>query len=70
MKTSHRTQELIVLDIIKRKGYVSRNDCLSRYISRLGAIIYRLVGRGQIKVTSRGYVEGDYHYVAKIIKKK
>ncbi|CAD7288251.1 helix-turn-helix domain-containing protein [Campylobacter suis] len=31
---------------LKEKGYITRNECLSRFISRLGAIIYRLKERG------------------------
>ena len=33
------TQKKWVLDQIKEKGFITRNECLKVYISRLGAII-------------------------------
>jgi len=40
------TQIVWVLNELKEKGYVSRNAALQNYISRLGAIIHILKGRG------------------------
>ena len=34
-----KTQRQIVIDKLKQDGFITRNECLARYISRLGAII-------------------------------
>jgi len=40
------TQEQFVEDILLEDGEISRNYCLSRFITRLGAIIWKLKDRG------------------------
>lgn len=70
-KETSQTQDLMVLSVIKRQGFISRNYCLDIHISRLGAIICRLTGQGKIQVKDRGYTEdGDYEYIAKVTTKK
>lgn len=58
-----KTQEEIILKQLALKGCVSRNWCLRRYISRLGAIINRLKKAGWNFET--GYDKGDYVYKLK-----
>jgi hypothetical protein len=45
---------------LKYKGYISRNECLKNYISRLSAIIYDLKEEGMEFETKK--VGGDYRY--------
>ncbi len=40
------TQVKFVEAILKKKGSISRNFCLQRYISRLSAIIFELKAQG------------------------
>jgi len=49
-----QTQEAFVYAQLKSKGKISRNFCLSKYISRLGAIIHTL--RHDFNLT----IEGGY----------
>jgi hypothetical protein len=49
----------IIYGLLER-GYITRNECLSRYISRLGARICDLETRGWTFKTER--VRGDYLY--------
>ena len=55
-----QTQEAYILNELKTKGSISRNQCLKRYISRLGARIgdikamgYEIVG-GYVKTKNGG----------------
>ena len=50
----HETQEEFVLRVLKAQGFITRNFCLQRYISRLGAYICQL--------KKQGYVIGGYHH--------
>jgi len=63
-----QTQEAFVYAQLKSKGKISRNFCLSKYISRLGAIIHTL--RHDFNLTIEGgYVKRgkskDYVYFLK-----
>ena len=40
------SQRKWVLERLRVDGFVTRNQCLHRYITRLGAIIYRLKKEG------------------------
>ncbi len=58
------SQKEWVLDKLKTNGYVSRNQCLRNYISRLGAIIWTLKDDGYIissKIIKKGK-RSDYIY--------
>ncbi len=66
-----QSQKLIVLEILKREGKISRNQCLKMYITRLGAIVNLLIRDGHefvnrsktAGVNMWGYKdEGDYVY--------
>ena len=39
----NQTQKQFVIEQLREKGSVTRNECLRNYISRLGAIIYNAV---------------------------
>ena len=63
-----KSQKQIVWEQMSKKGYVSRNWCLSRYISRLSAIMNQLKFEGIIadghwgrKITNKQ--DNDYYYV-------
>lgn len=60
------TQLEIVKLKLERDGFITRNECLQKYISRLGALIYRLKKQGYEFETE--YVETqrgkDYKYIA------
>jgi len=43
-----QAQKQWVIDRLNKNGYISRNECLSVYISRLGAIIHTLKQEGWI----------------------
>lgn len=43
---TNKTQEKFVEAVLKKKGKISRNFCLQRYISRLSAIIFTLKTKG------------------------
>ena len=55
MKTTQRES---VLEQLKSSGYISRNDCLKRFITRLGAIICDLNKEGW-KLEGK-FVKTDY----------
>jgi hypothetical protein len=55
------TQIEFVKKALKNKGFITRNECLREYISRLGAIILVLKHEGYHFRTER--VKGDYKYV-------
>lgn len=52
--TKEETQRAFVLDEFERKGYITRNECLRCYISRLSAIIFNLRAEGYV-------IEGQYY---------
>lgn len=55
-----QTQKQWVIAQLKENGEITRNQCLSRYISRLGAIALTLKKEGwQLEGFNR---EGDYVY--------
>ena len=54
------TQLKTVLDRLEETGEISRNYCLSRYISRLSAIIYSLKKKDY--KFKEGWKDGDYVY--------
>ena len=43
---TNETQKEFVKDVLLSKGYITRNECLRNYISRLGAIIHTLKSEG------------------------
>ena len=54
------TQEQRVVGQLKEAGYISRNQCLNNYISRLSAIIVTLKRKGwEFKPMN---VDSDYIY--------
>lgn len=56
-----KTQYNVVLRHLIKYGYVTRNWCLRKYISRLSAIIYGLKKRGyRFEISREG---GDYKYI-------
>ena len=55
------SQEKTIIDKLKKDGYVNRNWCLDRYISRLSAIICDLTKKGWVFKTERQ--GGDYYYI-------
>lgn len=55
-----KTQIERVKGRLNQRGYITRNECLSNYITRLSAIIYTLEKQGMIfKTEQKG---GDYIY--------
>ena len=57
------TQEEFVINQLKEKGYITRNECLRNFISRLGAIMCKLKKEGYEFDTKT--VGGDYVYTLK-----
>lgn len=56
-----KTQYNVVLRHLIKYGYVTRNWCLRKYISRLSAIIYELKKQGyRFEISREG---GDYKYI-------
>lgn len=55
-----KTQAEFILKQLKSKGEISRNQCLRKYISRLGARIHDLRKMG-FKFTTE-HRKGDYVY--------
>ena len=53
-----RTQKKLVIEELENNGYVSRNDCLKHFITRLGAIICELNKEGYDLVGK--YVKTSY----------
>lgn len=56
----NKTQKQRVETKLLRDGFITRNECLRNYISRLGAIICDLTKEGWEFETK--FVDGDYHY--------
>ena len=64
------TQRVWIIEQLMTKGYVSRNECLANYISRLSDIIFRLKQKGWTFRTEKIYSDAKhynffYHVVAK-----
>lgn len=59
------SQQEWVLRELRTKGYVTRNECLGRFISRLSAIIFNLKEEGHtIKSETFKTVNGlDHKYI-------
>lgn len=57
---SAKSQKKFVEQEINRKGYITRNEALKMYISRLGAIMCRLKEEG-LQFTAYK-ADGDYVY--------
>lgn len=51
-----------VVQRLLKVGYITRNECLSNYITRLSAYILELKEEGWVFETSN--VNGDYKYTA------
>jgi len=68
------TQLQWVKDKLKKDGFITRNECLSNYISRLGAIISVLKEQGYefeagyFKLETMFGISKDYKYTLKDIK--
>ena len=67
-----KTQKDIVLELILKQGGISRNKCLSLFITRLGAIIKQLEYDGYVFESFYGKAKGftgtnrrNYYYVLK-----
>ena len=54
------SQKTTVLKIMREKGYITRNECLRMFISRLGAIIWQLKSEG-MNITGE-WKDGDFIY--------
>ncbi len=54
------TQKQRVIGKLRQDGFITRNECLRNYISRLGAIICDLKNDGYVFRTKE--VKGDYVY--------
>lgn len=54
MKAKKQTQLERVINKLNRDGFITRNECLRVYISRLGALINKL------KVAGWEFEEGEY----------
>lgn len=63
---AQKTQEQFVKQILREKGQINRNLCLSLFITRLGAIINRLNREGW-NITG-SYTEDHRDYVYKVVK--
>jgi len=57
------TQQTFVINELKRKGYITRNECLRNYISRLGAIVSDLKSLGFIFQSNYSTTEKGRDYV-------
>ena len=62
--TNESRQIDFIVNLLKKKGHVSRNQCLSNYISRLGSRIcdlnkikgWKIIGQYEKTATGRDYV--------------
>lgn len=59
-----QTQKEFVISKLKKDGSISRNFCLSNYISRLGAIVNQLNNEGW-NLEGSNQDNGDYIYKVK-----
>lgn len=57
-----KNQEKFVLDYLQENNTISRNFCLSNYISRLSAIILKLKKKGYNIIPTTKNNNGDYLY--------
>ena len=60
MENNFQTQNNWIKEQIKSNGFITRNQCLRNFISRLGAIIFELKEAGMEFET--GYIETDIKY--------
>lgn len=60
MENDFQTQKQWVKSQIKSNGFITRNQYLRNFISRLGAIIFELKAEGMEFET--GYIETDTKY--------
>lgn len=67
-----KTQKDIVLELILKQGGISRNKCLSLFITRLGAIIKQLEYEGYVFESFYGKAKGftgtnrrNFYYILK-----
>ena len=60
MENNFQTQKQWVKEQIKSNGFITRNQCLKNFISRLGAIIFELKEEGMEFET--GYIETETKY--------
>lgn len=63
------TQENWILEQLEDKGFISRNQCLEHYISRLGAIICDLQNRGYVFTAEYQKTPNGRDYVYTLLKK-
>ena len=63
-----KTQRQIVEEQLKKYGKVSRNWCLKRFISRLGAIICELKKDGWIILGTYQKAGSGQDYIYRVIK--
>lgn len=61
--TTNLTQKERIVSKLNKDGFVTRNECLARYISRLGAIIKNLEYEGW--EFYKESFKGDYKYIVK-----
>lgn len=60
------TQKQIIINQLKKHGYISRNFCLENFISRLGSRIYDLQNEGfKFTENHKGENPRDYYYYLK-----
>ena len=65
----YKTQRAIIEAQLRREKEISRNWCLSQYISRLGAYICDMKKEGWEFVPSRReYTKKNWDYVYKLVK--
>jgi hypothetical protein len=52
---------------LNNNGFITRNQCLENYISRLGALIYSLKKEGYVFITSRKKTPKGEDYVYTLV---
>jgi hypothetical protein len=65
-----KTQMSWIVSQLKKRGWISRNECLRRYISRLGARISDLKREGYQIVGEYKKTKFGMDYVYKLINRK
>lgn len=68
------TQEQFVMEQLKTQGFISRNQCLANYITRLSSIIFNLKRQGYVFDTyQQGNIKPDgtlgKDFIYRLIKK-
>lgn len=66
----NQTQKKWVLERLQARGYITRNECLQNYISRLGAIICDLKKEGYEIVGKNLKTEKGVDYIYKLSEKQ